>query len=149
MNILLCNSTIEKMFMLIKSKINGTLQRCDVVNLLNENDYQFEFERYCGRITTDEFADYFMTFEKLEPQEIINEDLKNHHLYWVDIYNNLENYINKTNNFFDEFNINTVKQSYEIATKGFPKGYNLDEFKLVFTLGIGQSYGYPHKNTCF
>lgn len=122
------------------------LDRKKVEELANHEDYQFEFRRYENRITPAEFIDYFMDFENLELQDIENKDLKNHHSYWLDLYNNSDWYEKKVRDYFETFNADIIEEAYEIAVKGFPEDYKFTDCKIVYTCGIGQSFGYANEN---
>ena len=146
MNLLMCNQTIERVFEALKKKREGNLQREDIVDVLHKRDDTFEFKRYGARVTIDEFTEYFMSFEKMKTVQLDNKDLRNHHRYWLDLYANQSRYEQKARAFFRKLDETAVASAYKIAVNGFPKGYELDELQLIFTCGIGQSYGYPYKN---
>lgn len=107
----------------------------------------FEFERYKNRITQEEFIEYFLNFDQFKDIQIKNEDLRIHHKYWLDFFQNIELYENKINEFFMRFDEEIMSYAYNLAKKSFPKTYQFNDFELVFTCGIGQSYGYPYKNS--
>lgn len=142
----LCNTTINSVINLLRKKKNQQLQREEVENLLNHEDYQFEFRRYGERVSPKEFVDYIMKFETLETEQIENNDLKNHHSCWLDLYANLDWYEKKTEEYFTKFDAAVIEEAYQIAVNGFPKGYKFSDCKVVFTCGIGQSFGYANEN---
>lgn len=71
---------------------------------------------------------------------------RNHHSYWLDLYENIEWFEQKTGRFLAEFNQEIVTEAYQIAAQGFPANYQFREYKILFTCGIGQSFGYPNEN---
>lgn len=146
MNVQLCTSSIYDMINLLKMKREHILTHKDIEDLLNHDDYQFEFKRYHYRIQIHEFINYFMNFENLEITDIENEDLRIHHSYWIDFYNSLNSYEENIKNFFLNFNEEIVNEAYLIAKNGFPNNYIFDHFKIVMTCGIGQSFGYPFED---
>lgn len=87
-----------------------------------------------------------MNFEQLKAEDIQNMDLRNHHSYWLDLYENLSWYEEKVKTYFQTFNSDIVNDAYEIAIHGFPKDFNFIACKIVFTCGIGQSFGYANEN---
>jgi uncharacterized protein YjbK len=53
--------------------------RLDVERLgraLDHPDYQIEFERYSGRVSREEFIDFFSNFFSVDYEKILNRDLK-------------------------------------------------------------------------
>lgn len=146
MNTEICNTTIIQVFELLRKKRNHSLIKEEVINVFQSEDYMFEFHRYGKRILFEEFIAYFLNFETLETNEIENEDLRIHHSYWLDLYANLDKYQKEINTFFNVFKHEDVIEACHIAKNGFPKQYVFPKCKLVFTCGIGQSYGYPYEN---
>lgn len=146
MNVRLCNTTVFDVFELIRKKRKHTLMEEEAIAVFQSEDYMFEFHRYGKRILFEEFIAYFLIFETLETNEIENEDLRIHHSYWLDLYSNLDRYQKEINDFFNEFQQEDVIEACYIAKNGFPKQYVFPDCKLVFTCGIGQSYGYPYEN---
>lgn len=144
MKALLCNSAVVPMLGLLRKKKTGQLERAEVEKLLDHEDYRFEFSRYEGRVDKQTFADYFMTFENLGQVE--NYDLRNHHSFWLDLYHNLEWFENKTTEFFRKFNSHVIDEASRIAMAGFPENYRFRDCRIIFTCGIGQSFGYAHEN---
>lgn len=134
------------MFSLLRKKKAGLLITDEIEHLLNHDDYQFEFRRYESRVNPQEFTNYLLTFEKLDASQILNMDLRNHHSSWLDLYENLDWFEAKTNDFFQKFNLDVVAEAYQIAANGFPKGYHFPDCKIHFTCGIGQSFGYANEN---
>lgn len=146
MKVSLCNTAIAPMINLLRKKKSQQLTHDEIETLLNHEDYQFEFRRYDGRVNAQEFSDYLLTFESLDASQIQNMDLRNHHSYWLDLYENLDWFEDKTRNFFEKFNLDVIEDAYQIAASGFPKGYQFRDCKILFTCGIGQSFGYANEN---
>lgn len=146
MNAQLCNSAVYPAIDLLKKKKAGDLKRSDVEALLDHEDYQFEFRRYEERVGQQEFVDYVLTFEHLGSEQIENMDLRNHHAYWLDLYQNLDWFERKARDFFEKFNHDVITEAFQIAVNGFPKHYKFNDCKIIFTCGIGQSFGYANEN---
>lgn len=146
MKISLCNTAIEPMIRLLRKKKAQQLCREEIERLLSHEDYQFEFRRYESRVSPQEFAAYFMNFENLEASQIQNMDLRNHHSYWLDLYENLDWFEEKIRQFFQSFNLSVIEEAYQIAANGFPSGYHFPDCQILFTCGIGQSFGYANEN---
>lgn len=146
MNIALCNTSISPMICILRKKKAQQLNREEIESLLDHEDYQFEFHRYENRVTSREFADYLMNFENLEAGQIQNMDLRNHHSYWLDLYENLDWFEEKVEKFFQTFHLSVIEKAYLVAADGFPKSYHFPDCKIVFTCGIGQSFGYANEN---
>lgn len=146
MKISLCNTAITPMLSLLQKKKANRLDREEIEKLLSHEDYQFEFRRYESRINPREFVDYLMSFENLEASQIDNMDLRNHHSYWLDLYENLSWFEEQIENFFKTFTLSVIEEAYQVAVNGFPKGYHFPDCKILFTCGIGQSFGYANEN---
>lgn len=146
MKAMLCNTALSPMFALLRAKKAGQLTKEAVNELLSHEDYQFEFRRYEDRVPMESFADYLMNFETLELGQISNYDLRNHHSYWLDLYENLEWFAEKTEKFFNYFTCDVVEEASRIAVAGFPQNYRFQDCKVIFTCGIGQSFGYANEN---
>lgn len=146
MKAMLCNSAVAPMFELLRKKKAGQLERQEIEQLLDHEDYQFEFSRYDGRVDRLTFADYFMIFETLEAGQVENYDLRNHHSFWLDLYENLDWFVEETEKFFQKFNNSVIDEASRIAMAGFPESYRFQDCKIIFTCGIGQSFGYAHEN---
>lgn len=146
MKVSLCNTAIAPMISILRTKKAQQLNREKIEHLLNHEDYQFEFRRYESRVSPQEFSDYLLTFEHLETSQIQNMDLRNHHSCWLDLYENLDWFEEKASVFLKKFNLAVIEDAYEIASNGFPKGYRFPDCKIIFTCGIGQSFGYANEN---
>lgn len=146
MKAILCRTAVKPAMDLLRKKKAGMLTRAEVEKLLDHEDYQFEFRRYEGRVPRQAFVDYFLTFESMAPEQIQNNDLKNHHAFWLDLYENLSWFEAKAEAFFDQFNDQMVAEATEIAMAGFPQSYRFSDCKIIFTCGIGQSFGYANEN---
>jgi len=123
---------------------SGTADRSEVLNILNHKDYQMEFLRYASRIEKNEFIDYIMNFPNLKETDIQNNDLKAHHKYYLDLYENLDHYKNKLSILNIEQKM--IDKQIQIAKSGLPDDLNLEEVNMVSTIGIGQSFGYVYEN---
>ncbi|QTA37535.1 hypothetical protein JYK00_07310 [Thermosipho ferrireducens] len=138
-------STVKPMLELCQKLKDGKLEREELNGLLSHEDYEIEFERYEGRVSKNEFIEYFLNLMDLTEKDICNEDLKIHHKYYKDLLDNLEFYVEK-NNELSRLTPELFKEQIEIALRGLPDDINLPDLNFIFTIGIGQSFGYVHKN---
>lgn len=139
-------SSIRNMLELCRRLNAGDIKKQDIENMLQHEDYKFEFERYKDRILEDEFADYFIKLPNLTEKDITNEDLKIHHKYYKDLLDNLEFYIEKLNELERLLTPNLFQEQISIALKGLPDDIILPDLNFIFTIGIGQSFGYAYEN---
>lgn len=144
MGICINTSAIHLAINLLKKKRVGELKRRDAEMLLNHADYKFELDRYGGRISKEEFLEYFLNFENLKAAVIKNADLRLHHSYWLDLYQNIEWYEKKANEFFNHYDQNAMEDAFRIAAGSFPKDFKLGDYRIVVTCGMGPSYGYSY-----
>lgn len=146
MKAMLCNTAVVPMFELLRKKKTGQLNRGEIEAMLEHADYQFEFRRYEDRVAPRDFAEYLLNFESLDVSQIKNYDLRNHHRYWLDLYENLDWFEKETEAFFRRFDTTVIDEARQIAVSGFPTSCHFQDCKIIFTCGIGQSFGYAHEN---
>ncbi len=139
-------SSISSMLKLIKSLKKGELKKTDIENLIEHDDYKFEFERYKGRVSRDEYVDYIFQLNNINENDISNDDLKIHHQYYKDLINNLDSYIEKFNELETMLTPKLFEEQVSVALKGLPDDMVLPDINFIFTVGIGQSFGYAYKN---
>ena len=92
MEVTYSSSSIPFVFQMIKKKKKNDLSYEETYRVFSHIDYQDEFKRYKSRLTLCEFIDYFLNFENLNLHQIKNEDLREHHIYWLDFYQNIHVY---------------------------------------------------------
>ncbi|MDD6771511.1 MAG: DUF5700 domain-containing putative Zn-dependent protease [Inconstantimicrobium porci] len=146
MNFKIRYSTVLPMINLCEKLKNGQATRDEFKQLLDHEDYQAEFERYKGRLNEDEFLNYIMNIFNLEEKDIANMDLKAHHKYFIYFLDNIDFYKNKFNEFINKITPEFVECQVNVALKGLPDNLDLPEPNYIFTIGIGRSNGYVHKN---
>ena len=145
MNIKIRNSSINNMLQLCKKLKNGTVTRGEVEMVLDHEDYNFEFDRYNGRISKAEFIEYFLNIPNIIENEIKNVGLKTHHKYYKALLDNIDFYLEKSKEIMS-MKKEIFEEKVKIALKGLPEDIDLMELNFIFTIGIGQSFGYAHKN---
>ncbi len=139
-------SSINNMLELCKKLKHGEAEKKDIKSLIEHEDYKFEFKRYKDRISKDEYVDYLLHLNHLEQEDIINNDLKNHHLYYKHLMNNLDLYNEKLNELKKILTPSLFEEQVSVALKGLPDDFILPDINFIFTIGIGQSFGYAHQN---
>ena len=65
------------MLQLCKRLTNGHIDRSDIESLLDHEDYKFELERYNGRLSKDEFVDYFLQINNIQENDITKKNSMN------------------------------------------------------------------------
>lgn len=143
--------TVSKMLELCRKHKEGKLQRTELEELLNHDDYKVEFERYnqkglpmCG-IKKEEFIEYFMNFFHLDIADIKNERLKIHHGQYTYLFNNLDFYekeIEKLKNF----SVNIFKEGLQYTFNGLPEEVSFNRLDFIFTISIGNSFGWFYEH---
>jgi len=140
------SSSIKPMLDIIQ-RIKNKENVCDDLDIVLEHeDYDFEFKRYSKSIEKEEFKHYLLNFLTLEEKDIKNQNFRIHHQYYKDVFNNLDYYYNKLNEFNQMFNIEVLKKSLQITKNGLPDDFIVPQIDFVFTLGIGMSFGYVFGN---
>ncbi|NBI05399.1 DUF5700 domain-containing putative Zn-dependent protease [Senegalia massiliensis] len=151
MNINIRNKTVFKMLELCKRHKKGKLYREELEDLLEHDDYKVEFERYNTKglpitnITKEEFVDYFINLQQLDTKDIQNERLRIHHIQYKYFFNNLDFYEKEIKKLLliDE---SIVKEGLKYTINGLPSYINFDSLDVIFTISIGNSFGWPYKN---
>lgn len=139
-------TTIKPMLEFIKNLKNKNASFDELEEILNCEDYKMEFSRYEGRVKKEEFIEYIFNFPNLKESQIKNVDLKAHHKYYLDLFANFEHYYDQYNELIKKLDREIFKKQIKLALKGLPDNFQLEELNYVFTIGIGQSYGYVHEN---
>ncbi|CAK7086026.1 DUF5700 domain-containing putative Zn-dependent protease [Tissierella sp.] len=139
-------SSIKNMLELCKKLTTGNVERKDIENILKHEDYKFEFARYKGRVSEDEYTDYLLDLSNLNENDITNLDLKTHHSYYKDLLANLDFYREKLIELKSLLTTSLFNEQISIALKGLPEDIKLPDSNFIFTIGIGQSFGYVYQN---
>lgn len=139
-------SSIKNMLELCKKLSTGKVEKKDIESILNHEDYKFEFARYKGRVSESEYTDYLLQLSNLTEDDITNMDLKAHHIYYIDLLKNLDFYTEKLNELERLLTPDLFEEQVSIALKGLPDDYILPDINFIFTIGIGQSFGYVYQN---
>lgn len=146
MSFLICYSSIKEMLELCKKIKSREATKQDVENMLKHEDYKFELDRYKGKISEKDYIDYLLKADNLTEDEVENKGLKTHHKYYKDLFSNLNFYMGKLKELEDLLAPELFEEQMQVALSGLPDGLILPEIKFVFTIGLGQSFGYVHQN---
>jgi uncharacterized protein YjaZ len=122
------------------------IEKKDIENILKHEDYRFEFLRYKGRVSEEQYIDYLLQINTLNEEEITNMDLKAHHRYYKDLINNFDFYREKLSELEELLTPSLMEKQVSIALKGLPEDIKLPDLNFIFTIGIGQSFGYVYEN---
>lgn len=138
-------STVKKMLEVIKKLRDGKNIRLELGILLEHPDYQVEFARYKGRVGKNEFIDYIVSLPTLKEEDISNHDLRMHHKYYEDLLENIDTYVEEAEKL-KLLTIALFEEQIAITLDGLPDGFILPDVNFLFTLGIGQSFGWVYDN---
>ncbi|MHA1303665.1 MAG: DUF5700 domain-containing putative Zn-dependent protease [Candidatus Heimdallarchaeaceae archaeon] len=137
--------TIPLMFKLLDKLKNNELKKKELLDLLSHPDYQVEFKRYKGRISKEEFIDFFLNYFKLEVDKITNPDLRIQYdfirMYYEDPDKYKTYYTRLKNLSFD-----LIEKEYRRALKGLPSSVNINNIKMAITISIGRSGAWAYNN---
>lgn len=137
--------TVGEMLQLCRQLKEGVLDRDRLESLLDHEDYQLEFARYQGRVSREEFIEFFINFFDLNYQEITNDDFKSHYENYQYLFANLDLYERECQKL-EQYTKEDFALQAEIAMKGLPEDVSLPELKFVFTISIGMSFGWVYGN---
>lgn len=143
--------TIYPMLDLCKKHKEGKLIENELLELLNHEDYGVEFERYnqeglyLSKIPKTEFVDYFMNLFKIKEEDIKNERLKMRYPDFIYFFNNLDYYEEKIKKLVN-LDMVIFDEGLQYTYKGLPEGVKFDQLDMIFTISIGNSFGWPYKD---
>lgn len=145
-------STIPKMLELCKRHKEGRLNKFELEELLEHEDYKVEFDRYNneggprGGFSKEEYVDFFMNFFTLNQEDIKNQRLKMRYDQLKYLFDNLsfyeENY-KKVHSITKEH----VLKGLECTYYGLPDEIRFERLDIIFSIGLGNSGGWFYK--CF
>jgi uncharacterized protein YjaZ len=139
-------SSIKNMLTLCEKLTDEKVQTKDIEDILKHEDYKFEFMRYKGRVYEEEYINYLLRINSLNEKDITNMDLKAHHSYYKDLLNNLDFYREKLTELEEVLAPSLFDEQVSIALNGLPEDIKLPDLNFIFTIGIGQSFGYAYEN---
>ncbi len=141
-------SSVYNMLKLCRDLKNGNLNRYELAELLEHQDYILEFERYGTRVTREEFIEYFLQIPYIKTEDIENEDLKTHHRYYVDLVQNIE-YFTEQAGELEKFTLEFFHKTIQTALDGLPDYLSLPDLNFIFTVGIGKSSEWVYENNIY
>lgn len=146
----LSKETIPMMLDVIDLMNQGKAYEEDLMLVLSHPDYEMEFERYANhepetRFSKEEFIDFFKNIRNLNPEDIKPRGLKYRHEHLLYIMDNVPHY-RKVYDSIKNYTIEDVLKSMEKAHAGLPNHIRLEDFKLIFNIGVGASGGYAYRN---
>lgn len=154
MQIKILNTSVKPMFdFLLKYKQTGQRDETELRKILNHEDYKIEFLRYgledlpiCN-ITYEDSVYFFMNFDKEDFINFDNKRLQYKLDYFKDFFNNLE----ERYEYYQKYcmlNDNDLNNVLELLRAGMPDDLlsKIDEYNILFTISIGNSFGWPYEN---
>lgn len=151
MNINIRIDSLPGMFQIFRDVKNGCFDKTKLLKVLNHSDYRYEFERYnqeglpLALISKEDYVAFFETFLTKTIEEIENPRLKMRYESYHILLNNLDAYeanIEKLANMDRK----VYDDGIQIVERAFPNGFQMDDIDIVFTIGIGNSFGWAYKN---
>jgi len=139
-------SSIKEMLELCKKLKASSIENEEIKDLIKHEDYMFEFERYKNRVTESEYINYLLELPYLADKDITNPDLKAHHSYYMDLMSNIDLYTEKLYELESIITPELFEEQIKITLKGLPDDTLLPDLDFIFTIGIGQSFGYVNNN---
>ncbi|MDT8719584.1 hypothetical protein IAI10_23355 [Clostridium sp. 19966] len=139
-------STIIPMLKLLKKLKEKGIDRSEIEEILSHEDYEFEFSRYKGRVSKEEYIDYILNLPSISDKALENEDLRVHHDFYLRFLEKPDRYINEADKWISILTTDLFDRQIEEALKGLPEDVELPNLNFIFTAGIGRSGGYVHKN---
>ena len=123
---------------------NGLFDDKQLELIMNHPDYEIEFLRYNKRVTKQKFKKYISKVLQLTEEQIEEEDLRVHHSCYLYFFKNIELYKKKILKLEQIFTPEFINQQFYIAKNGLPDNLNIGDITIIFTFGIGMSFGYPY-----
>lgn len=140
-----CSTILDMLNQLMAIK-EGRGNRFAIEALLDTSDYQFEFQRYQNRVTRMDYLQYLLDCPNQTEESLNNPDLKAHHQYYRWALEHLDELMRQAIELNKQLNETFFLEAETKALKGLPKQLKQINLDFYFTLGIGQSFGYPFCN---
>jgi len=143
--------TVHSMLNVCKKHKEGKLFESELLELLNHSDYGLEFERYnleglpLSKITKTEFVDYFMNLLTINEDDIKNVRLKMRYPDFIFFFNNLDYYEEKIKKIYN-LDKRIFNDGLQYACNGLPEIELFNKLNIIFTISIGNSFGWPYEN---
>lgn len=151
MNIKINTSTIRPMLDICERYIAGENVVNDLKELLSHKDYLIELERYNtmggprGGFSKEEFIEFFIHLNSIKYEEIKNTRLRLRLESFKYLLQNLE-YYKTILPLIESITEEKVRKALEKTKKGLPDSIRFSEVELIFSIGLGPSQGWFHKN---
>lgn len=151
MNINIRTSTIKPMLKIFKDLRDGCFNKQELAELLKHEDYQYEFGRYgqeglpMSLIKENEFIEFFDTFKSKSLDDIENPRLKMRYESYMAFMDELDEYEKNIEKL-----LSIEKSVYDngvvVVQNALPENFELEDIDIVFTISIGNSFGWAYKN---
>ena len=139
-------ATLNSMYTFLKNLYSGSFNEQELDSILDHSDYQIEFLRYGGRVTKKKFKNYLLNVLELSKEQIENEDLRVHHSCYEYFFDNMKKFEEENLKIEQIFSLEFIKNQLNIARNGLPDDLKIGDITILFTFGIGMSFGYPYTN---
>lgn len=145
-------STVPKMLELCRKHKEGKLQREELEELLEHEDYQLELERYNeeggprGGFSKDEFIEFYMNIFTLKQEDIKNVRLKARYASFISLFENLEHF-EKQAELAMSINREHVLKALQYTYFGLPDDIRFDKLDIIISIGMGPSGGWYYKDS--
>lgn len=148
--IVISKETILPMLDLIDEFNQGKDVAYELTQLLEHEDYQIEIERYNAHqegigFTKKDYIDFFMNIKKLSSYEGASKALRYREKDLLHIINNVD-YYREVYNRIADFKEDDVRKAIKKSKVGLPDKVKLDDIRIIFSIGLGVSGGWIHKN---
>ena len=143
MQVSICMSQVQPMLDWLEALANGRADEQTLDRMLDSEDYDFEFARYQQRVTRQEFRDYLLHLPQMREEEIANQSLRLHHSLWKDALEHPQKYREGLERLQQVLSAGFQQETKELMERCYGP-VEMGAVKLVITLGIGQSFGYPY-----
>ena len=94
-------------------------------------------------MTRQEFRDYLLHLPQMREEEIANQSLRLHHSLWKDALEHPQKYREGLERLQQVLSAGFQQETKELMERCYGP-VEMGAVKLVITLGIGQSFGYPY-----
>ena len=143
MQVSICMSQVQPMLDWLEALANGRADKQTLDRMLDSEDYAFEFARYQQRVIRQEFRDYLLHLPQMREEEIANQSLRLHHSLWKDALEHPQKYREGLERLQQVLSAGFQQETKELMERCYGP-VEMGAVKLVITLGIGQSFGYPY-----
>lgn len=143
MQVSICMSQVQPMLDWLEALANGRADKQTLDRMLDSEDYAFEFAPVSAAGDPAGIPGLSAAPSQMREEEIANQSLRLHHSLWKDALEHPQKYREGLERLQQVLSAGFQQETKELMERCYGP-VEMGTVKLVITLGIGQSFGYPY-----